>query len=152
MEGLFVCGLISMFFVVPFVVVALARAAMGSFDDLANKGVPAIGILLSVSPIASGFLTTNMRSATSVSGYARVQLRQVVVDIEIPGYPPYQLSTTAFVPTNLVRDVLPGATVELRVDPKKPNRIAIVGPGVAFSAAMANPAFGNAQTTLGRTS
>ncbi len=60
------------------------------------------------------------------------------MDIEIPGQPPYEATVTPLVPTNLVRDVLPGATVELRIDPKRPTQLAIVGPGVGFNSALLN--------------
>jgi len=62
----------------------------------------------------------------------RFELRQVYIDVEIPGKPPYETSSRAVIPINLVRDVLPGATVELRVDPKNPSKIAIIGPGTGF--------------------
>ena len=51
------------------------------------------------------------------------------VDIEIEGRPPYQVSTTSMIPNQMSRSVLPGASLELRVDPTNPQSFAIVVPG-----------------------
>lgn len=111
--------------VVGVVVWALFASACGggSYRSVLRTGIPARGILLSVSALPLGSVGT---------GLMKLQRRQVTIDIEVPGQPPYEIATTALIPLNLVRDVLPGATVELRVDKKNPSRIAIVGPGVGF--------------------
>ena len=116
-------------FVCFLVAKAIGGGGVPSYANIVRRGVPARGILLAVAP-----------RANSTVGTApwRYQLRDVVMDIEIPGRPPYQANVTPFIPTNLARDVLPGATVELRVDPKRPLRVAIVGPGVGFNAALLN--------------
>jgi hypothetical protein len=62
----------------------------------------------------------------------RFDRRSVTIDVEIPGRQPYEVTTIPLIPINLVRDVLPGATVELRVDPKNPSTMAIIGPGTGF--------------------
>jgi Cu/Ag efflux pump CusA len=67
-----------------------------------------------------------------MSNGVRVESRQVVLDVEIPGQAPYEVTTNVLVPLNLRADVMPGATVELRVDPKNNRTIAIVGPGSGF--------------------
>jgi hypothetical protein len=119
--------------IVVLVVVLLVRAASGStatsYDAIARRGVPARGILLSVASRANSTVGLPQR---------RFQLRDVVIEVEVPGQEPYEVSATPYIPTNLVRDVLPGATVELRVDPKNPNQIVIVGPGVGFNASLLN--------------
>jgi hypothetical protein len=96
------------------------------YQALLRNGLPARGILLSVTSTPSGSVGV---------GLYKLQLRQVSLDIELPGQAPYETTTTVAIPLNLVRDVLPGATVELRVDRKHPDNIAIVGPGVGFNTA-----------------
>lgn len=115
-----------------FVIWAVFKAAGSSastprgYNALLQRGTPARGILLSVSSMSSGSVGVGMY---------KFQQRSVTIDIEVPGQPAYEATVTALVPLNLVRDVLPGATVELRVDPKNPTNIAIIGPGVGFNAA-----------------
>jgi hypothetical protein len=108
--------------VIVMVIKGAAGAGAGSYDSLVSSGIPARGILLQVA-------STGMKVG-SVS--RRFELRQVYIDVEIPGKPPYETSARVVIPLNLVRDVLPGATVELRVDPKNPSKIAIIGPGTGF--------------------
>ena len=116
--------------VVFFAIWGISKAAGGSqnnYKRLFANGTPARGILLSVSSMSMGSVGV---------GLFKFQQRQVQIDIEIPGEAPYEVNVVALVPLNLVADVVPGATVELRVDPKNRNQIAIVGPGVGFNAAM----------------
>jgi hypothetical protein len=102
---------------------ALKTSGTSSYKRLASNGTPARGILLAVASMPG----------TSVGiGLNKLQSRQVTIDIEVPGQPPYELETTLFIPLNLVRDVLPGATVELRVGAR--NQVVVVGPGVGFNA------------------
>ena len=101
---------------------ASGTTGAGSYDRLLKNGVPARGILLVVSQIC-----------TKVGPVSRrFDQRDVTIDIEVPGQAPYEVSTTAITPINFAGDVLPGATVELRVDPKNPAQIVIVGPGTGF--------------------
>ena len=116
-----VFGLIFIF-VIIMVMKGAAGAAGGGYDSLVAKGVPARGILLQVA-------STGVKVGP-VS--RRFEMRQVYIDIEIPGREPYETSANAVIPLNLVRDVLPGATVEVRVDPKNPTKVAIIGPGTGF--------------------
>lgn len=90
-----------------------------------SGGVPGRGILLVVAPTATRQLV----------GGQPYEVRQMTLDVEVPGKPPYEVSCSPLYPANLSGDMLPGATVELRVDPKNPQSIAIVGPGVGFAAA-----------------
>ena len=117
--------------VVVWLIIKVASSSSGpttprGYNALLQNGTPARGILLSVS---------NMSAGSAGVGMYKFQQRTVSIDIEVPGQPAYEAMVTALIPLNLVRDVLPGATVELRVDPKDPNNIAIVGPGVGFNAA-----------------
>jgi hypothetical protein len=109
-------------------VIFLARSAGNSsatsgYANVASRGIPARGILLSVASTGTKIGTAPMR----------YDQRVVTIDVEIPGEPPYEITTTATIPLNLVRDVLPGATVELRVDSARRDQISIVGPGAGFA-------------------
>ncbi len=117
-----VFGLIFILVIIMVVKGAGAGGATGRYDTLLAKGIPARGILLQVSSTGT--------KIGSVS--RRFEMRGVTIDVEIPGQQPYETTATPVIPINLVRDVLPGATVELRVDPKNPSNIAIIGPGTGF--------------------
>ncbi len=112
--------------IVLFTVIMVLRAARASgvrsYDTLQVTGVPARGVLLAVAP-------TGMKVTYGFRAFAQ---RQVTIDVEVPGRPPYVVSTTVNIPTNFLRDVLPGVTVELRVDPASPRNVAIVGPAVGM--------------------
>ena len=99
----------------------------GSMDlaTLLQQGVPASGILIKV-----GTQRTLWGSAST--GYYEV--RSVSIAVEVEGKPPYQCDCSLYVPANLRRLILPGATIELRVNPRSPQNIAVFGPavGVAF--------------------
>lgn len=121
MEGVFI--IIVMIIVVVVIVSAAKNLGVGTFNALVKNGTAARGILLQVAP----------QGNRVGAGATRFQSRMVTIDVEIPGQAPYVIATGAIIPLNLVRDVLPGATMEIRVDPKNPGRIAIVGPGAGFS-------------------
>jgi hypothetical protein len=115
-SGLFCVGV-----VVALIIGAIVKAfGAGSYNTLMKTGVPARGILLSVNSFTAG------RAANSGM---RFELRQVTIDVEIPGKPPYEVTCQLMIPAQLRNDILPGATVELRVDPRRGNQIAVVGPG-----------------------
>lgn len=117
-----VFGLIFLAVIIMVVKGAAGGGASGRYDTLLAKGIPARGILLQVAS-----------TGTKIGTVARrFELRSVYIDVEVPGQQPYEVSATPVIPINLVRDVLPGATVELRVDPKNPSNIAIIGPGTGF--------------------
>jgi hypothetical protein len=101
-------------------------ASTGGYAKLVAKGTPARGILLGV---------TNTPVSTVGVGLNKIQLRAVRIDIEVAGQTPYEASVIALIPLNLVRDVLPGATVEIRISRANSANIAIVGPGVGFNSA-----------------
>jgi hypothetical protein len=103
--------------------VLAATAQKRDYDWLARRGVVGQGILLQVSP---------NRAKASTSSGINLETREVVIDIEVPGAPPYQVRTSPFIPVHLSGDVLPGATVELRVDPGDPTQFVIFGPGVGL--------------------
>ena len=119
-------------------------ASAMAFDRLVANGVPARGILLEVSSISTTLPGSQRQLPTSAGSQPvavrRFESRFVTMDVEIPGQAPYIVQMSPMIPANMSRDILPGATVELRLDPKRPNLIAIVGPGAAFAVAQLNAA------------
>lgn len=95
----------------------------GGVYALASNGMPARGIMLSVS-------ATGRRTSSSGQRY---EIRSARVDVEAPGQPPYEIRTDVYIPSNLVRDVLPGSTMELRIDPSNPGSVLVIGPDVGFA-------------------
>jgi len=95
----------------------------GIANVLAPRSVPARGIMLSVSSTA--------RSAR-YNGQ-RFEIRRGRVDVEEVGGQPYTIDTDIYIPSNLARDVLPGSTMELRVDPSNATRVYVIGPDVAYA-------------------
>ena len=143
---------VSAAFVVIAIFIFLTKALMGAsnsvlsaqtFNRTVANGIPARGILLQVSQIATT-LPGSQRPIPSLRGTPQVlrrfESRFVTIDVEIPGQAPYEVQLATMIPSNMSRDILPGATVELRLDPKRPNIIAIVGPGSAFAVAQLNAA------------
>lgn len=112
-----------------FIIVKAARSARGSslaaasFDQQLDRGRPARAIFLQVAP----------RGVWTGAQGRRFQSRMCTVDVEIPGERPYEVSTNVIIPQNLVRDVLPGATLEVRVSRTNSAQITVVGPGAGFS-------------------
>ena len=111
---------------------SLPGATSGScsdFDSLLQNGAVARGILLKVG--------TQKSSWQSPKSSAYYEMRTVTIDVEVPGSRPYEVSCSVYVPANLRPIVLPGATVELRVDPCARQNIAVYGPGVGLPDAVA---------------
>lgn len=88
------------------------------FDRLAARGTPARGLVLQ-----SSMLATNVRM-----NMRRFERRQMTLDVEIPGQAPYQCSGTFLIPRGLV-EAIPGASLELAVDPRNPQSVVVTGPG-----------------------
>ncbi len=106
--SLFVCGIFLL----------STRAGKGDARTRAlRNGIDARGIVLSADRTAS--------STTMVMG-VRYETRAIVLDVEVPGRPPYELPLTPLIPR--VCDPLPGSALDLRVDPADPSNVAIVGP------------------------
>lgn len=91
--------------------------------SLQSSGTPARGILMSVSSTGT---RTNYRGQ-------RFETRSARVDIEATGYEPFEVNTYLLIPSNLVRDVLPGSTVELRVNLSDRSQVLVIGPDVGFA-------------------
>jgi hypothetical protein len=126
---------VGIIFILIIVIVSKAVAAGGpmGYQRLVRNGVPARGILLAVDSYSTKIETAGpkVRRGVLMPRYVR---RGVTIDVEIPGEVAYEVTTSVVIPTNLDRDVLPGATVELRVNRSKRKVIAIVGPGAGFAA------------------
>jgi len=91
---------------------------------LLQKGTPARGILLKVG---------SQRSARGNATQGYYEVRTVSIDVEIAGQAPYECTCSLSIPANLRPLVLPGATLELRVDPGSSQNIAVFGPGVGIA-------------------
>ena len=124
---------IAIAFVVTMAIVLLGIAGnpTARYKRLLRNGTPARGILLAVDSYSTKIETPGPKVSRAGVLLPRYVRRGVTIDVEIPGRPPYEITTSVVIPTNLDRDVLPGATVELRVSG---NNIAIVGPGAGFAA------------------
>lgn len=130
MGGLVVCFF--MFMVFAFILAtggtaglaARGLAGSGLFSGgpmgLAN-GTPARGIMLWVS-------STGRRWN---SGGMRYEIRRARVDVEQLGMQPYVVDIDVYIPGNLVRDVLPGSTMELRVGSDRQSAL-VIGPDVGY--------------------
>lgn len=96
----------------------------GGIWGMRQNGTPARGIMLAVS----------MTGRRTNYGGQRYEIRSARVDIEPQGYAPYEVSTDVYIPSNLVRDVLPGSTMELRVDLNSRGMVIVIGPDVGYTA------------------
>lgn len=95
----------------------------GGVFGLRTNGTPARGIMMSVS-------TTGRRANNNGQRY---EIRSARVDIEADGMSPFEINTDVYIPGNLVRDVLPGSTMELRIDPSNQGYVLVIGPDVGFA-------------------
>jgi hypothetical protein len=108
---------------VLFVVVAavLARSYVRKRKQLAGRAGGARpglarGLILRASPVAT----------ETTYGGQRYELRDLVLDVEVPGQAPYEVSCTPRIPR--ICEALPGATLDLIVSRSNPSQIEIVGP------------------------
>jgi hypothetical protein len=104
-------GIVVLFFIIWGIAKAAKGATGGGYDGLVAKGIPARGVLIQVDRFATPVEATGF-------SLRRFERRGMVIDVEIPGQPPYELTASPYIPKNLSRDVLPGCTVELRVHPR----------------------------------
>jgi hypothetical protein len=73
--------------------------------------------------LSSDIATTSV----TVNGQ-RYERRTMTLDIEIPGRAPYTIAGQFSVPRGLVEPV-PGASLDVAVDPRNPNVLVVLGPG-----------------------
>lgn len=104
--------------VVVFLIIRAAAANQGILA-LETKGVPARGLVLACDRVSIG-RTINGR---------RFGLFTMTVDVEpYAGGEPYVCSGAYLVPRGQVEPV-PGASLELMLDPKNKNQLLVIGPG-----------------------
>jgi hypothetical protein len=118
-------GFVFVFFVfVVFIIVMASKAGrsvqagVAAIDYLETNGVRAYGLVLACQQWSTGVRI----------GTRRFEQRAMTIDVEIPGRAPYVAQGTFLVPRGLV-EVIPGAALDLAVDPRNPNQLAILGPG-----------------------
>lgn len=109
---------IGVFALVFFAVWLVGRAAgtAGGRDALIARGVSARGLILKAS----------QWSTESAQGLQRFEVRKLLLDVEIPGEAPYEVSVSPLIPR--ICEACPGAALDLRIDPKNRQNVAIVGP------------------------
>jgi hypothetical protein len=74
-----------------------------------------------------GLVLSAARTGTQATiGGQRFQVRQVLLDVEVLGRAPYEVSLNAMFPR--LCEPFPGSALDLRVDPRNPNNVVIVGP------------------------
>jgi hypothetical protein len=84
-----------------------------------NRGILGRGLVLSADAVATEVVYRGMR-------YER---RFVTLDVEVVGQPPYQTRLNLRIPR--IVEALPGATLDLRVNPSDAEDIEIIGPAGA---------------------
>ena len=120
-SGLLIFLAVIGFFVIRFVwrlIYGAGNQTPRGLDILATRGIRARGLVLTCSPNVVG-VTLSMR---------RYEKRNMTIDVDVPGRPPYQSTGLYLVPRGLI-EIIPGASLDLAVDPKNPNTIAVLGPG-----------------------
>ena len=105
--------------IVFFILTAMLRGSGGGVLALEAKGVRARGLVLACSPVSLGGATLGGR---------RFERRTMTLDVEIPGAEPYVSSGNFLIPRGVV-EAVPGASLDLAVDRKDKNKIAVLGPG-----------------------
>ena len=119
-----------MLFFVPVTVFVLffvlIRSKMGAASGpsaargLAGGRVLARGLVLSASPFVSGERTQNGQ---------RYELRDLLLDVEVQGQAPYEVSVTPLIPR--ICEARPGAALDLSLDPRNPSDVVVIGPAGA---------------------
>jgi hypothetical protein len=108
--------LVVVFFVLKMLFGSSGPAAQ--YLALEKKGVRARGLVLACNRVPHG-LTAKGR---------RFEKWTMTLDIEVPGREPYVSTGDFLVPRGIVETV-PGASLDLAVNPSKPNQVAVLGPG-----------------------
>ena len=110
-------------FVIVVLIVRSASKGAAQAGAAANlalaSGVPARGLILQAD---------SMATEGTLRGQ-RVEYRQMRLDVEIPGQAPYEVWVRPAIPR--ICEALPGAALDLRVDPRNPNNVTVVGPAGA---------------------
>jgi hypothetical protein len=112
----FLFPLILFVFIVGVARLAARSSPGGIRTRFLTTGLEARGLVLSAA---------NVGTQTTFNGQ-RFQVRAVVLDVEVPGRPPYEIAIAPMFP--LLCDPFPGAALDLRVDPRNPKNVVVVGP------------------------
>lgn len=122
---------------IAFVVAVIAAVRKSGTASLTMPSLRAwlpVGSLLSGGTPARGIMLAVASTGTRTTYYGqRCEVRQARVDIEVRGVAPFELQTNVYIPSNLVRDVLPGSTMELRINPSNYAMVLVVGPDVGYA-------------------
>ncbi len=89
-----------------------------------STGVPARGLILEINKLGTNVTLGGMR----------YESRYMRVDVEMDGHAPYEIRCRGLIPKMMVRNALPGTFVALKVDPRSPKDVAVVGPGGVYFA------------------
>jgi hypothetical protein len=114
---------------VPALIIIAVVCAIIGFSILSSRSqAQQLGALNTGGILGRGLI---LQASSTISGRAlvngqRYEMRALVLDIELPGQPPYEVSVTPAIPR--IVEALPGAAVDVRVDPKDPQNVSIVGP------------------------
>jgi hypothetical protein len=95
-----------------------AAGAARRYDRLQSGGLRGRALVLKSSQTVTGVTV----------GGRRFQSRTMTLDIELHGTRPFVVSGTFLVPRGLVEPI-PGCSLEVSVDPKNRQNIAVLGPG-----------------------
>ena len=85
---------------------------------VAPRVVHGRGLVLASAQVCTG---------TTVNG-RRFEQRNMTIDVEIPGQPPYVTRGLFLVPRGQGEGI-PGSSLDISVDPSNPDRLTILGPG-----------------------
>jgi hypothetical protein len=121
-EAILVFLIFGLMFGLTFMSVAIKALTARRVSRVMTTGVPARGLILAI----------NAQGTNVVLQGQRYEYRNMVVDVEMGGNAPYQVSCRGLIPKMLVRNALPGTFVELRVDPSNTGTVAVVGPGGVY--------------------
>jgi hypothetical protein len=103
-------------FLLVFVLPRFLRGGGDARTRLLRGGLQARGLIVSAASTGT---------STSYNGQ-RYQVRNVVLDVEVPGRAPYEVSLAPMFPR--LCEPFPGSVLDLRVDRRDPNNVAVVGP------------------------
>jgi hypothetical protein len=118
----------------PFAVAFVIFVVMVVIGRVVSRGATpsgaALGPVSGNGLLARGLILHAYSTATEGTlGGQRVEYRRLRLDVEVPGQAPYEVSVTPAIPR--ICEALPGATLDLRVNPRDPNDITVVGPAGA---------------------
>ena len=87
-------------------------------DRLVAKGLRGSGLVLASAQPAVGITVGNRR----------FDQRTVTIDVEVAGRAPYMISQAVLLVPRGLGETVPGSSVELAIDPRSPNTVAVLGP------------------------